>query len=46
MPGNPRSARVGCNGTVLMNMSGFWQRVNVGGVVLVAVLVDLLRRRD
>ena len=34
------------NGTVLMNVSGFWQRVIVGCVVLVAVLVDLLRRRD
>lgn len=34
------------NGTVLMNVSGFWQRVIVGAVVLVAVLVDLLRRRD
>lgn len=33
------------NGTVLMNVSGFWQRVLVGFVVLVAVLVDLLRRR-
>ncbi|MFO1104722.1 MAG: ABC transporter permease [Amaricoccus sp.] len=33
------------NGTVLMNVSGYWQRVIVGGVVLVAVLVDLLRRR-
>jgi len=33
------------NGTVLMNVSGFWQRVIVGCVVLVAVLVDLLRRR-
>ena len=33
------------NGTVLMNVSGFWQRVIVGAVVLVAVLVDLLRRR-
>jgi len=33
------------NGTVLMNVSGFWQRVIVGLVVLVAVLVDLLRRR-
>ena len=32
------------NGTVLMNVSGFWQRVIVGCVVLVAVLVDLLRR--
>lgn len=34
------------NGTVLMNVSGFWQRVIVGCVVLVAVLVDLMRRRD
>jgi ribose transport system permease protein len=34
------------NGTVLMNVSGFWQRVIVGVVVLVAVLVDLLRRRS
>lgn len=34
------------NGTVLMNVSGFWQRVIVGCVVLIAVLVDLLRRRD
>jgi ribose transport system permease protein len=33
------------NGTVLMNVSGYWQRVIVGAVVLVAVLVDLLRRR-
>lgn len=34
------------NGTVLMNVSGYWQRVIVGAVVLVAVLVDLLRRRS
>lgn len=34
------------NGTVLMNVSGFWQRVIVGAVVLIAVLVDLLRRRS
>lgn len=34
------------NGTVLLNVSGFWQRVIVGGVVLVAVLVDLFRRRN
>ncbi|MET3791330.1 ABC transporter permease [Aquamicrobium terrae] len=33
------------NGTVLLNVSGFWQRVIVGGVVLIAVLVDLFRRR-
>jgi len=32
------------NGTVMLNISGFWQRVIVGAVVLVAVLVDLLRR--
>lgn len=34
------------NGTVLLNVSGFWQRVIVGFVVLLAVLVDLFRRRD
>lgn len=34
------------NGTVLMNVSGFWQRVIVGCVVLVAVLVELLRRKE
>ncbi|MCB1377511.1 MAG: ABC transporter permease [Alphaproteobacteria bacterium] len=34
------------NGTVLLNVSGFWQRVIVGLVVLLAVLVDLFRRRD
>jgi ribose transport system permease protein len=34
------------NGTVLLNVSGFWQRVIVGCVVLIAVLVDLFRRRD
>lgn len=33
------------NGTVLLNVSGFWQRIIVGCVVLVAILVDLLRRR-
>lgn len=33
------------NGTVLLNVSGYWQRVIVGSVVLVAVLVDLLRRK-
>lgn len=33
------------NGTVLLNVSGFWQRVIVGCVVLIAVLVDLFRRR-
>ena len=33
------------NGTGLMNLSSYWQRVIVGAVVLLAVLVDLLRRR-
>ncbi|MBE7204110.1 MAG: ABC transporter permease [Parafilimonas terrae] len=33
------------NGTVLMNVSGYWQRVIIGSVVLVAVLVDLFRRK-
>jgi ribose transport system permease protein len=33
------------NGTVLMNVSGFWQRVIVGAVVLIAVLVELFRRQ-
>ena len=32
------------NGTILLNVSGFWQRVIVGIVVLIAVLVDLFRR--
>jgi ribose transport system permease protein len=33
------------NGIVLMNVSGFWERVIIGLVVLVAILVDLFRRR-
>lgn len=33
------------SGTVMLDVSGFWQRVIVGCVVLVAVLMDLLRRR-
>ncbi len=33
------------NGTVLLNVSGYWQRVIIGAVVLVAVLVDLFRRK-
>ena len=33
------------NGTVLLNVSGYWERVIIGGVVLAAVLVDRLRRR-
>ncbi len=34
------------NGIVLLNISGFWERVITGAVVLVAVLLDLVRRRD
>lgn len=33
------------NGIVLMNVSGYWERVIIGLVVLIAVLVDLVRRR-
>jgi len=33
------------NGTVLMNVSGYWQRVIIGLVVLVAILADLFRRK-
>lgn len=33
------------NEIVLMNVSGYWERVIIGLVVLVAILVDLLRRR-
>jgi ribose transport system permease protein len=33
------------NGIVLMNVSGYWERIIVGGVVLIAILVDLFRRR-
>ena len=33
------------NGTVLLNVSGYWQRAIIGSVVLVAVLVDLFRRK-
>jgi ribose transport system permease protein len=34
------------NGIVLMNISAYWQRVIIGGVVLLAILVDLVRRRS
>lgn len=34
------------NAIGLANVNGYWQRVIVGGVVLLAVLVDLFRRRD
>lgn len=33
------------NGMSLLNVSGFWERVVVGAVVLIAVLVDLIRQR-
>jgi ribose transport system permease protein len=33
------------NGIVLINISSYWQQVIVGAVVLLAILVDLLRRR-
>ncbi|QKV19039.1 ABC transporter permease [Oricola thermophila] len=33
------------NGIVLMNVSGYWERVIIGLVVLIAILVDLFRRR-
>ena len=33
------------NGIVMLNISGYWERVIVGAVVLVAILVDLIRRR-
>ena len=32
------------NGIVLLSISGYWQRVIIGVVVLVAILIDLLRR--
>ena len=33
------------NGIVLLNISSYWQRVIIGCVVLLAVLVDLVRRQ-
>lgn len=33
------------NGMSLLNVSGFWERVVVGGVVLIAVSMDFIRRR-
>jgi ribose transport system permease protein len=33
------------NGIVLLDVSGYWERVIIGAVVLVAVLVDLFRHR-
>ena len=34
------------NGLSLLNVSGYWERVVVGAIVLVAVLTDLLRHRE
>ena len=34
------------NAIGLANVNAYWQRVIVGGVVLLAILVDLFRRRD
>jgi ribose transport system permease protein len=34
------------NGIVLLSVSGYWERIIVGSVVLIAVLVDLFRRRS
>jgi ribose transport system permease protein len=34
------------NGLSLLNVSGYWERVVVGAIVLVAVLTDLLRNRE
>jgi ribose transport system permease protein len=33
------------NGIVLLGISSYWQRVIIGAVVLVAILIDLFRRR-
>ncbi|WP_018387516.1 ABC transporter permease [Ancylobacter sp. FA202] len=33
------------NGIVLLDISSYWQRVIVGAVVLLAILIDLIRRR-
>jgi ribose transport system permease protein len=33
------------NGIVLLNVSGYWERIIIGAVVLIAILVDLLRRK-
>ena len=33
------------NGIVLLSVSGFWERVIIGCVVLIAILVDLVRRK-
>lgn len=33
------------NGIVLLSISGYWERIIIGAVVLIAILVDLFRRR-
>ena len=33
------------NGIVLLSISGYWERVIIGSVVLIAILLDLLRRQ-
>lgn len=33
------------NGIVLLDISSYWQRVIIGSVVLIAILIDLFRRR-
>ncbi len=33
------------NGIVLLDISSYWQRVIIGAVVLIAILIDLFRRR-
>ena len=34
------------NGLNLLNVSAFWQRIAIGAVVIAAVGVDTLRKRD
>ena len=34
------------NGLNLLNVSSYWQKVAIGSIILLAVLVDSLRRRD
>ncbi|MDE1948027.1 MAG: hypothetical protein KGL43_21245 [Burkholderiales bacterium] len=33
------------NGMTLLSVSGYWERAVIGGVVLVAILVDFLRKQ-
>jgi ribose transport system permease protein len=34
------------NGIVLMDISAYWERVIIGLVVIIAVLIDVLRQRQ